>query len=88
MNAATGLVSGMIISGYLVSGLFFLRFSSQTKDRLFTFFAAAFWLLALQRALLTLLPLTNTGVTILYGVRAAAFILIIWAIVDRNRKGA
>ena len=88
MTAATGLVSGMIISGYLVCGLFFLRFSNQTKDRLFTFFAAAFWLLALQRALLTLLTLTETGVTVLYGVRAAAFILILWAIVDRNRNDA
>ena len=35
-------VSGAIMMGYLVAGLFFLRFWQETRDRLFLIFAVAF----------------------------------------------
>ena len=34
------LVSGAIVMGYAVAGLFFLRFWRETRDRLFLIFAA------------------------------------------------
>jgi hypothetical protein len=83
---AAPFVSGLIAAGYLVIGLYFLRFWRQAADPLFGFFAAAFMILAVQRAMLTLLPPDEGLWIFLYGVRAFAFMLIIYAIVIKNRK--
>ena len=80
------LVSGGIICGYLVCGLFFLRFWRQTSDRLFLLFGAAFWILAGQRVLLALTTQTLENQAPLFTVRLAAFLIILWAILDRNRR--
>ncbi|MBV8518338.1 MAG: hypothetical protein JO197_13150 [Acidobacteria bacterium] len=74
-------LSGSLAAGYLVAGLFFLRFWRETRDRLFGYFATAFFILSLQRVLLTLF----TAHTALYVVRLAAFVLILWAIAEKNR---
>ena len=86
MNGAAGLVSGMIAAGYLIAGLYFLRFRQQSGDRLFVFFAIAFCLLAAQRILLTLFGSNEDIAVALYALRAFAFIIILYAIVDKNRK--
>jgi peptidoglycan/LPS O-acetylase OafA/YrhL len=78
-------ISGLLVAGYLVAGLFFLRFWRQSRDRLFAFFTAAFWLLALQRGALAAVGLDAPGSTWLYGLRLLAFLLILAAIVDKNR---
>jgi hypothetical protein len=81
-------ISGLLVMGYAVAGLFFLRFWKLSRDRLFAFFAAAFWLLALQRgALATLESDRQIGSAWLYVVRLLAFLLILAAIVDKNRPG-
>ena len=81
-------LSGIIIAGYAVAGLFFLRFGRDTRDRLFAIFATAFWLLCLQRILLaargTLVNGENQAY--LYVVRLLAFLLIIAGILDKNRS--
>lgn len=87
-DALSPLVSGMLVMGYLVAGLFFLRFWRDTRDRLFGIFALAFWLLAAQRFLLVLLGHTTRDDVWLYGVRVLAFALILGAIVDKNRATA
>jgi hypothetical protein len=89
MSDATGMfnhvVSGAITMGYAVVGLFFLRFWRETRDRLFLIFAIAFWLLGLQRVALVFTPhMAETG-TGLYLVRLFAFLLILAAIIDKNR---
>ena len=79
------LVSGAIMMGYVVTGLFILRCWRETRDRLFLIFAGAFWLLGLQRVALAFsggLVEDDTG---LYLVRLFAFLLILGAIVDKNR---
>lgn len=81
----TQLLSGAIIAGYLVASLFFLRFWRDTRDRLFAMFAGAFLVLALQRLALALTTQTSENVVYLYAVRLAAFLLILFAIVDKNR---
>ena len=85
MIAFAALVAGILAAGYLVAGLFFLKFWTQTRDRLFAMFAAAFWLLAVQRiaALATARWLEDS--TWLYTLRLAAFLLILVAIIDKNR---
>jgi hypothetical protein len=81
------LVSGYLIAGYLVIGLFFVRFWRQAKDRLFGFFAFAFFLLAAQRALLVIASGSGDA-TFIYALRAFAFLIIIYAIVDKNKASA
>ncbi|HEX2637908.1 MAG TPA: DUF5985 family protein [Gemmatimonadales bacterium] len=80
-----GLVSGAILMGYGVCALFFLRFWRQTRDRLFLVFALAFGLLGLQRLALVLTEPVEESRTGLYVVRLVAFLLILGAIVDKNR---
>jgi peptidoglycan/LPS O-acetylase OafA/YrhL len=87
-DTLTALVSGLLVMGYAVAGLFFLRFRRETRDRLFGIFAGAFWLLALQRLLLALLQDPDTEQVWLYGVRLLAFVLILGAIIDKNRGAA
>lgn len=81
----SALISGAMAMAYLVSGLFFLRFWKDTRDRLFLIFAVAFGLLAVQRTLLTALSEQPDAHLPLYVVRLVAFLLIIAAIVDKNR---
>lgn len=78
-------VSGAIMMGYLVAGLFFFRFWRETRDRLFGIFGAAFWLLALQRFVLTLGERNDTADIPIYALRLLAFVLILYAIWDKNR---
>ena len=84
----SALISGAMAMAYAVSGLFFLRFYKDTADRLFLIFAVAFGLLAAQRTLLTVLAARPDAHLALYVVRLLAFLLIIAAIVDKNRESA
>lgn len=86
-DTLTTLVSGAMVMAYFVAGLFFLRFWKDTRDRLFGSFGAAFVLLALQRLLLTITveERESTAALLLYIIRLLAFLLILWAIIDKNR---
>lgn len=79
------LLSGGIITAALLVGLFFWRFWRRTRDRLFVFFATAFWALALERTLLVLAVSRTEVSPLLYLVRLAAFALIAIAVLDKNR---
>ena len=80
------LVSGAIVMGYAVAALFFLRFWRETRDRLFLVFAAAFAVLGFQRLALAFSHDMVEDHTGLYLVRLFAFLLILGAIVDKNRS--
>ena len=82
------LISGAIVMGYAVVGLFFLRFWRETRDRLFLIFAGAFWILGVQRLALVLSRDMVEDDTGLYLVRLFAFLLILGAIVDKNRSSS
>jgi hypothetical protein len=77
-------VGGAITMGYLIAGLFFLRFWVKSRDRLFLVFAAAFWLLALNQAIAGLGDISREELSSVYLLRLAAFSLIIIAIVRKN----
>jgi hypothetical protein len=87
MSAAETLaaISGAIAMGYAVVALLFLRFRRDTGDRLFQSFGCAFALLALQRLAFTLIGEGNEDHVYLYLVRLGAYLLILKAIVDKNR---
>ena len=77
---------GVVVMGCLVAGLFFLRFWRKTRDRLFMIFALAFWILGLNWTLLAMTsPEDEVARAMFYTVRLVAFILIIYAIIDKNR---
>lgn len=80
-------ISGMIAMGFVVCTVFFLRFWRRTRDSLFLVFAIAFFLLALNQALTTLLGLPLEERSWLYLLRLAAFLIIIAAIVRKNIRG-
>lgn len=80
------LVSGMLVAGYLVTALFFLRFWTQSRDRLFALFAAAFGVLAIQRVALTVSGAPIEDQTVFYVMRLLAFGVIAFAIIDKNRR--
>lgn len=78
-------LGGMLAMGYLVAGVFFLRYWRRTRERLFASFAVALFILALQRALLAANLAIIEDDTWYYVLRLLAFVLILYAIVDKNR---
>jgi hypothetical protein len=79
------LVTGAIAMGYGVAGLFFFRFWRKSRDRLFALFALAFFVLAVNRVGSVVFAIKAGEVDAVYWVRFAAFVLILVAIVDKNR---
>ena len=65
-------------------GLFFLRFWRNTRDRLFGFFAAAFWVLGLDWVALVVVRPSDEARHIIYLVRVVAFLLLSYGIIDKN----
>jgi hypothetical protein len=78
-------LSGLVVMGYVIAGLFFLKFWSRTRDLLFGAFSAAFALLALEQAIIAVHG-QREELAPLYLVRLLAFILVIGAILWKNRS--
>lgn len=78
------LMSGATIAGHALIGLFFLRWWKTTRDRLFALFATAFWILGANRLVIAYWGDDETR-TYLYLVRFAAYLVILYAIWDKNR---
>ena len=81
-------LNGATAFGSLVIALFFFRFWRQTADRLFAAFALAFGIFAVNRFVLALLEEDDEARPYVYLVRLLAFLVIIAAIVDKNRPRA
>lgn len=84
---APGLVSfvgGLSAAGYAIGGVFFLSFWRRTRDSLFIAFALAFWLMTLNQAIPVVMGIPREEQSGIYLLRAAAFILIIAAILWKN----
>lgn len=79
-------MSGAVTMGFLVAGLFFLRFWKRTGDGLFFAFALAFWLLGLTQALLALSNMPEEDRSWLYLFRLGAFAIILVSIGLKNRR--
>ena len=63
----------------------FLRFWRQTADRLFLLFALAFALFGANTLLLAAINPAHESRHLIYLIRLAAFLVIILAIIDKNR---
>jgi uncharacterized membrane protein HdeD (DUF308 family) len=79
------LLLGAIAMANLTIGLSFLRFWKKTRDRFFLFFAVAFSLEGVNRVMLALSQGSSENEPIIYLVRLLSFVLILIAIIDKNR---
>ena len=77
---------GAIVLACGVAGLYFLRFWRKTRDRLFALFAVAFWVLGANWLLLAFINQDEVR-TWLYVIRLCAFLVILYAILEKNRAG-
>jgi uncharacterized membrane protein len=82
----TQLLSGILLTQYLAIALFFLKFWRSSRERLFLMFSGAFAILAVQRLAITLTHEMGEQHAPLYLLRLFAFVVIIVAIVDKNRR--
>jgi hypothetical protein len=80
-------ILGMLVMASAVAGTFFLRFWRRTRDRLFAIFAVAFWLMGLNWLLLAVYASDEINSAV-YAIRLLAFVLILLAILDKNRAAA
>jgi hypothetical protein len=76
---------GAIAMAWGVAALFFLKFWRETRDRLFLIFAVAFGLLGAARVIMAALEEPQDEHSNLYWLRLAAYLLILIAIIDKNR---
>lgn len=79
------MLAGALAAGHAVAAAFFARFWRDTKDRLFVYFAIAFGLMSIQLVLSALLWQFGEAHPLHYLLRLAAFLLLIVAIVEKNR---
>lgn len=80
--------SGTLMAGCFVAAAFFVRYWLRTRDRFFIFFAAAWILLGAERLGLAIVNQPEEPAAHMYFLRLAAFLLIIIAILDKNRVRA
>ena len=79
-------LNGVSAAASLGVGLFFLRLWSETRDRFFALFGFAFWILALNWIAILWAAPADEHRHYFYLIRLLAFLLIIAAIVDKNRS--
>ena len=84
MNVLLPFLSGAVVMGFWLAGLFFLRFWRKTRDELFLAFTLAFWILGLGQGLLSFSNIIVEERSWLYLLRLAAFLLILVAIWRKN----
>lgn len=79
------LLIGAIVMACLTIALFFLRFWWKTQDRFFLFFAASFFTEGVNRTILGLTAVPSEAEPFFYLIRLFSFLLILIAIIDKNR---
>jgi hypothetical protein len=85
MSAALPVLSGATVLACAVAALFFLRFFRSTGEPLFARFALSFGLLGLHWLALAVTAPDYEFRPLLYVVRLLAFVVILFAIAEKNR---
>ncbi len=88
--------SGIAATAFLTAGVYFLRIWRVSHDPFFLKFGVACWLITLERVVLvklqdeqySLQAIVVESHSWVYLIRLLAFALILFAIIDRNRKKA
>ncbi|HYF37809.1 MAG TPA: DUF5985 family protein [Prosthecobacter sp.] len=77
-------LAGALTTLYLLIAICFLKFWKRRRDRLFLFFALAFGLFALNQIGSTMIEATNERSGYIYTLRVLGYLLILYAIVEKN----
>lgn len=80
-----GFLLGVIVTASLAASAFFLKFWRQTRDTLFLGFSAAFAIEGVNRLALLFIEHPDEGNPIIYMVRLFSYLLILAAIINKNR---
>lgn len=80
-----GFLLGVIVTASLTAAGFFWRFYRQTRDKFFLAFAGAFLIEGINRMSFLLIDKPSEGSPAIYMVRLVAFLLLLGAIVAKNR---
>lgn len=78
------LLAGAVSMGSLIIALFFLRFWHNSRDRFFLYFALSFGIEGVHRFVSALDPQASESSPVHYLIRLAAYVLILWAIIEKN----
>lgn len=79
-------LEGALTLAYLLAGMMFLKFWRLSRDRFFGWFATAFGVLGVASCFHAFGPLASDHVYYVYVPRVLAFLLILVAIIDKNRR--
>jgi uncharacterized membrane protein HdeD (DUF308 family) len=80
-----GFLLGVVVAGSLTAAAFFFKFWRQTHDLLFLGFGAAFMIEGVNRISFLFLEAPNEGDPLIYTVRLFSYLLILLAIINKNR---
>lgn len=86
MIQLNAILTGAVIMVSLTIGLFFLRFWKSTRDKFFLYFAISFGLEAVNRIVLSFSVAKNEDMPVFYLIRLLAYALILFAILDKNKR--
>lgn len=82
----TEFLDGVAFAGFLAVAVWFVRAWLGSRDRLLLAFAIAFGIFAVNRLLLAATERADETQTVIYVLRAAGFVVIIAAVLERNRR--
>lgn len=86
MSALSPFMHGAITLACFAIGLKFLKYWRLSRDRFFVWFAVAFWMFAAGWVLRAFTPTIGEDGYLVFVPRLLAFLLILVAIVDKNRR--
>jgi uncharacterized membrane protein HdeD (DUF308 family) len=86
IHAIDNFLLGVIATCSIAAGVFFLRYWRDTRDSLFLNFALAFIIEGINRTVMMFYAHPNEASPWVYLVRSFAFLLIVAAIVKKNRS--
>lgn len=86
METLNFMLQGAIIMAGLTVSLFFLRFWRTTRDRFFLYFSIAFFIESSSRIFFKFADYADEYEPLIYTVRLLAFLVILFAIIDKNLK--
>ena len=81
-------LAGALALAHILAGAYFLRFWRKTRNSLFLSFACAFWLLAVNRVIISWLGDEHERAGHSYILRVIGFLLILATIIQKNVAAA
>jgi hypothetical protein len=84
MSDLTDVFAGAIAALSLVAALFFLRFWRSSRDKFFLWFAISFGIEGMNRLAMGFMRQANEDTPVHYVVRLVSYLLILYAIVEKN----